>query len=341
MIVSAELYERMTSLLNDIIRSNGKVTPAQAADLQVEYDALISLYSQLFIRNLKVETRGVHEGVISKILKRSQRGESLLALADEFHFGSYKFAKIYLDGIGEGNLQLQSIVSDPMLIKDPKIRRELLQLIADDPVCSHELEQVKECLGREYEELLINLLNQRNMCFETEADLRSRGKPKTPDILFQIPMATACTYRDVLHKREQYTQPQTPTAAYVTNSSGNVNPTGSSTDATSAPSHSVHATAPLLNDPHPTAKVVINWIDSKAMFADAATFKENLDQFRAYNSRYGRGMVIYWHGYLEGLADALPDDMIVVRDCFPEEWMFPTGERADGRMPAFDQVGLL
>ena len=36
------------------------------------------------------------------------------------------------------------------------------------------------------------------------------------------------------------------------------------------------------------SKFVINWIDSKAMFADETTFLEQLDQFRAYNHRYGR-----------------------------------------------------
>ena len=50
-------------------------------------------------------------------------------------------------------------------------------MLCDDPVCSFEVDIVKECLGREYEQLLINLLRQRDMCFETESDQRSRGAP--------------------------------------------------------------------------------------------------------------------------------------------------------------------
>jgi hypothetical protein len=86
--------------------------------------------------------------------------------------------------------------------------------------------------------------------------------------------------------------------------------------------------------------VVINWIDSKAMFADLSTFEEHLEQLRAYNNRYGRGMVIYWHGCTEEIFQHLQSDMIVVRDAFPDEWIFPSGEPADGRTPAFDQVDL-
>ena len=50
-------------------------------------------------------------------------------------------------------------------------------MLCDDPVCSFEVDIVKECLGREYEQLLIDLLRQRHMCFETESDQRSRGAP--------------------------------------------------------------------------------------------------------------------------------------------------------------------
>ena len=196
-------------------------------------------------------------------------------------------------------------------------------------MCSHELEQLKECLGREYEELLTSLLNQKKMCFETEQELRSRGKPKTPDILFLIPMAIKCNAGDLRSQQ------------FPSSSAGgrSLYREDSIQDSRAGPG-GVHG---LHNDraeppSHHASKVVINWIDSKAMFADAATFKENIDQFRGYNNRYGRGMVIYWHGYVEDIGSVLNGDMIILRDHFPEEWTFPTGEVADGRVPAFDNI---
>jgi hypothetical protein len=99
----------------------------------------------------------------------------------------------------------------------------------------------------------------------------------------------------------------------------------------------------------PPLYLVINWIDSKAMFADAITFSEHQEQFLAYQHRYGRGLVIYWHGYCEEILSSHPsssshsavaDDLLVVRDKFPDEWIFPTGEPADGRLPEFDSIIL-
>ena len=68
---------------------------------------------------------------------------------------------------------------------------------------------------------------------------------------------------------------------------------------------------------------VINWIDSKAMFADMTTFEEHLEQLKGYNNRYGRGLVIYWHGFSVEVYSRLRDDMIIVRDSFPDNWVYP------------------
>jgi hypothetical protein len=229
-------------------------------------------------------------------------------------------------------------MTEPEHIKDTRIRSELLQLLEMDPVCSQELELVKECSGREYEEMLINLLDEKKMCFETESQLRSRGKPKTPDILFLIPMATKVTSLDVCEHSNL--EPTTPSAE-PNQHTQEAKPDAGQGSRPSRLSYGTTTTTTTCSGSIGNlvgSKVVINWIDSKAMFADVATFRENLPQFRAYNNRYGRGMVIYWHGFVESLRGELADDMIVVRDSLPEDWIFPTGEPADGRTPAFDNI---
>lgn len=317
MIVSEEIYQAMKAIVMNAISTNTRIQPKDAIEIGVEYDALMSLYGQMFVRNLKKEIRSISENIMQEIVKRSQQGESLVTMSNEFHIGSFKFAKLYLEAVGERNIQISSLLVEPTQIKDERIRNEILQLISLDPVCSHELEQLKECLGREYEELLINLLNEKKMCFETEAELRSKGKPKTPDILFSIPMATTCTYRDLLYNCNDTSKQHLHTPSRIIDKSNK----------------NIYS----LDDYNENNKVVINWIDSKAMFADIATFNENLEQFHAYNNRYGRGMVIYWHGFSEDISSKLLiDDMIIIRDSLPDEWIFPTGEKADGRIPAFD-----
>lgn len=48
-------------------------------------------------------------------------------------------------------------------------------------------------------------------------------------------------------------------------------------------------------------RYTVNWIDSKAMFGDPHTHKENQKQLNGYVARYGPGMVIYWFDFVDTL----------------------------------------
>lgn len=85
-------------------------------------------------------------------------------------------------------------------------------------MCSTVVNIRKNCTGKEFESYLETRLRALNVCFETEAELRLSGKPKTPDILLSIPM--------FVHTKEGF--------CYL-----------------------------------------VNWIDSKGLFADAETIKEH------------------------------------------------------------------
>jgi hypothetical protein len=290
MITSKEKYSNMCNVVRKILQEHRSVTPWDAIALSVSFDALSSLFGQIYVRQLRADLRNFTNPVKQEIVRRVQQGESLLAISKEYQLGTYKFAILYLHEALGREVQLTSLLYKPEQIEDARIRSELLQMIAADTSSAPDVDLLKEASGKEYEELLIDLLNKRNMCFETEVELRSKGKPKTPDILFSIPMAVA------LSELEQ----------------------------SRSADHSNYA--------------VINWIDSKAMFADKITLEEQIDQFRAYNNRHGRGMVIYWHGFAEEILVRLPDDMVLFRASFPERWLFPTGEPADGRVPEFDRI---
>ena len=114
------------------------------------------------------------------------------AIAQRFRVNGYKMVRLVLEAkYGRGILSIQHLLTErPTLLDDDKVLQgELFQCMSLDRFNAHPCEQLKECVGREYEEYLIDRLTQQKMCFETEAELRSRGKPKTPDILFLIPMA--------------------------------------------------------------------------------------------------------------------------------------------------------
>ncbi len=83
---------------------------------------------------------------------------------------------------------------------------------------------------------------------------------------------------------------------------------------------------------------VITWIDSKAMFGDEITHKNDVvQQAEGYIHRYGPGMIIYWFGH--ATKDKLWEGVqgggkgIVVTDKMPEERVWPNGktEKGDGK----------
>ena len=63
-------------------------------------------------------------------------------------------------------------------------------------------------------------------------------------------------------------------------------------------------------------RFVVNWIESKATFADPETLAASLrDQFTAYSNRYGPGLVIYWFGHVK--PDAEVENGVLIRDDLP------------------------
>ena len=64
---------------------------------------------------------------------------------------------------------------------------------------------------------------------------------------------------------------------------------------------------------------IVNWIDSKASFCDPLVHVERgADQFQGYVNRFGPGMVVYWFGVIDELAEESGGDVLLVDD-FPAE----------------------
>lgn len=63
----------------------------------------------------------------------------------------------------------------------------------------------------------------------------------------------------------------------------------------------------------------IYWIESKALFACPETHQKYfVNQYKCYLNRYGPGLVIYWYGYVENLAEEALKNKIIIRDSFPK-----------------------
>ncbi len=89
--------------------------------------------------------------------------------------------------------------------------------------------------------------------------------------------------------------------------------------------------ASLLSSPsfqHPPSSValptpcIINWIDSKSTFGDPQTHSENLEQLLGYVNRFGPGLVIYWHDFVDSIRETTPPE-ILVSNKLPDLWILP------------------
>ncbi|XP_075223652.1 CDAN1-interacting nuclease 1 isoform X2 [Lycorma delicatula] len=67
---------------------------------------------------------------------------------------------------------------------------------------------------------------------------------------------------------------------------------------------------------------IVNWIESKALFADQKIHNMNLrNQFLSYWNRFGPGLVIYWFGCIDTVLNQV-DKRFIVRESFPENITF-------------------
>jgi hypothetical protein len=139
MIVTVEQCEKMSRFAMEAIISNRDIDMDHEIFNEFEHDAIMSIYGQLFVRNLKNEIKFISDTQLKKVVSRVQNGESLLAIAKEFHLGTFKFAKLYLEATDCKNTSLSNLPTDPTQIADERIRHELLVLIESDPACNYEL----------------------------------------------------------------------------------------------------------------------------------------------------------------------------------------------------------
>lgn len=141
--------------------------------------------------------------------------------------------------------------------------RQLANAISSDAVFSPEAESLRHADGQDGERRLQKWLNEHCIEHWTEDGLKASGYPKTPDALLSVPIA-------ILH------------------------PTSSGTLSTSVihpPKNGLLAGKGKWS--------VVNWMESKAVFADHALHEEYCSlQLQPYQSRFGPGAVFYWHGTL-------------------------------------------
>lgn len=116
-----------------------------------------------------------------------KKGRPLIEISNEIGFPPVMTAYIVLNAAGYGKKTFRKMINDPRSIDDPRVRRELTEVRARDPIYSPEGNEVQKERGIWGEERLRVWLDGKGVTYKREEDLRGEGK-KTPDFLLDRPV---------------------------------------------------------------------------------------------------------------------------------------------------------
>ena len=173
-----KLY-RQISTPEDIPRLSEKYTLPE--------DMLLVIYTQKTIRDtiqrfyrIKARSAGMY--------RQWKRGEPLLSLARSNYFSPVLTAKLILSHHGLGKKVYNSYVRDRSQIEDPRLRREMEEVVENDIIYSEKGNRIQRERGVMAEAEISSWLNDMGAEYYRENDLRKMGKEKTPDFKLKQPL---------------------------------------------------------------------------------------------------------------------------------------------------------
>lgn len=238
--MNEDLYKRLYRRLN----KKGDVFKL-AEIFNIPQEVLFAILSQKIVRKTKRDYHGLKKQS-PKLLNQWQSGKTLLKISEERKFSPVLVSSFILRESGITKKEFREYLRYPREIKDPRIRKEIIEILEEEVVYSPEAAEIQRRNGRTAERKIGEWLDRHHVNYITEDEARALHQ-KTPDFLLKTPF--------------------------------NVD------------------------------RNSIMWVESKASFGDRIQMRGDYHrQLKHYAELFGRGLVIYWHGYI--------DDSCAVQD-FP------------------------
>ncbi|KYK30580.1 MAG: TPD domain-containing protein [Theionarchaea archaeon] len=229
--MNEDLYKRLYRRLN----KKGDVFKL-AEIFSIPQEVLFAILSQKIVRKTKRDYHGLKKQS-SKLLKQWESGKSLLKISEERKFSPVLVSSFILRENGATKKELREYLHHPYEIEDPRIRKEILEILKEEVVYSPEAAEIQRKNGRTAERKIGEWLDREHVEYITESEARALHE-KTPDFLLKSPFS-------------------------------------------------------LDEDS-------IMWVESKASFGDKIQMRGDYHrQLKHYVELFGKGLVIYWHGYID------------------------------------------
>ena len=124
---------------------------------------------------------------VPRLVSQWRKGRSILDIAREWKFPPVLLGQMMLSELHVPRKKVWQTFLHPETAGDDRVRREVEELIAADPIYSPRGMELQRERGRKGEERLYNWLHKHGLKYRTEKDLRGKYA-KTPDALLDDPI---------------------------------------------------------------------------------------------------------------------------------------------------------
>ena len=180
--MNEDLYNRLYRRLN----KKGDVFKL-AEILGIPKEILFAILSQKIVRKTKRDYHGLKRQS-PRLLNQWKSGKSLLKISEERKFSPVLISSFILKEKGITKRELRGYMHDPHSIRDPRIRKEILEVLEEEVVYSPEAAEIQRRNGRTAEKKIGEWLDQQEVKYITEAEARELHQ-KTPDFLLDEPLS--------------------------------------------------------------------------------------------------------------------------------------------------------
>jgi Holliday junction resolvase len=150
-------------------------------------EVLFAILSQKIVRRTKRDYHGLKRQC-TVLLKQWKKGKSLLRLSEERRFSPVLISSFILREYGATKKEIRQYLRYPHEIENPRIRKEILEVLEEEVVYSPEAAEIQRRNGRTAERKIGEWLDHQGAEYITEAEARNLHK-KTPDFLFVNPFS--------------------------------------------------------------------------------------------------------------------------------------------------------
>jgi len=157
--------------------------------LEMGYDRrlLETLYTQKVSRDVKKRFHFVKDKA-PILLKEWKKGKTIMEIADKYKFSPILTAMFIFQEDGASRKQFWDFIRRPELLESQQTADEIRDVVKNDLVYSPDANEKHKERGEWGESLLWKWLDEQNISYKTEKDLRGGEGQKTPDCLLDEPM---------------------------------------------------------------------------------------------------------------------------------------------------------